>query len=131
MTEHRGAEQLRADGWHEYIDQGFIGLAGPFFMKETPEGFRFCFPTESKHHNRNGVVQGGALMTFSDRALGATARAVSGASRTATVQIDFQFVDAVQIGELVETSPGVVRYTSNSFFLQTTLMVAARPVAIV
>src|SRR3546814_17443166 len=111
MTEHRGAEQLRADGWHEYIDQGFIGLAGPVLMKETPEGFRFCFPTESKHHNRNGVVQGGALMTFSDRALGASERAVSGASRTAPVRIAFHFVSAVHIGEPIGTSPRVVSPT--------------------
>src|SRR5690554_1885174 len=96
VSEDSSADCLRAEGWHEYVDDGFVGLAGPFFMKETDSGPIFRFPTSGKHNNRNGVVQGGALMTFSDRALGATARAVSGAARTATIQIDFQFVDAVR-----------------------------------
>src|SRR5207244_12112110 len=55
-----------------YRDEGFIGLVGPFWMRRSGDGCRYAFMAEPKHHSRRGIVQGGMLMTFADRAMGMT-----------------------------------------------------------
>jgi acyl-coenzyme A thioesterase PaaI-like protein len=122
------AARMQAQGWTIITDEGFIGLVGPFFQRETEHGPHFAFPTDRRHHNLRGVLQGGALMTFADRCLGVTARAHSKALRSATVQLDVQFIDAVQIGELVETTPEVVRATRRLVFMRCELKVGHRVV---
>ena len=118
--------QMVADGWTPITDEGFIGLVGPFYQLDTPTGPRFAFPTFAKHHNLRGVLQGGALMTFADRIMGITARAITHAQRTATVQLNVQFIDAVQIGETVEAQPTVLRATRSLMFMTTLLTVGDR-----
>ncbi len=119
-------QTLQAQGWSVISDAGFIGLIGPFFSKMTPDGLALCFPTDSRHHNLRGVLQGGALMTFADRAMGMAARTATGATRTATVQLNMQFIDAVQIGEIVQTTPLMLRATRQLMFMEAKLMVGAR-----
>ena len=65
-------------------------------------------------------------MTFADRILGVTARHHTKALRTATMQLDVHFVDAVQIGEMVEATPQVVRATRSVVFMRCELMVGSR-----
>jgi acyl-coenzyme A thioesterase PaaI-like protein len=117
------------DEWTEIADDGFVGLAGPFYYKETDQGLVFQFPAREKHRNRNGRLQGGALLTFADRALGTAARAAIDASSTVTVQLNIQFVAGVSIGENVEVAPTVVRATRSLVFMEGTFMVGDRRVA--
>jgi uncharacterized protein (TIGR00369 family) len=127
-----GFEDLLADGWTTITDDGFVGLVGPFFFREETGGrLRFCFPTQRKHGNRNGLCQGGALVTFADRALGISTRAATGATRTATLQLDVHFIDSVKLGEIVEVVPEVVRTTKQIVFLTARMTVGQRIVALV
>lgn len=119
---------MLADGWNIITDEGFVGLIGPFWQKSTEGALLFCFPTDRRHHNLRGVLQGGALMTFADRVLGITTRMLTHAPRTATMQLDVQFIDAVQIGETVEARPELLRATRNTAFLRSTLTVGERVV---
>ena len=118
-----------AAGWQPYEDEGFIGLIGPFWMKPDGEGYRYAFLAEPKHHNRRGVVQGGMLMTFADRAMGMTCWYANGRVPQATVQLDVHFIDAVQIGEFVEARCDVVRRTRSLIFMQGELVAGDRVVA--
>jgi uncharacterized protein (TIGR00369 family) len=120
---------MQDDDWQTVTDEGFIGLIGPFYRRDTETGPQFRFPTDKRHHNLRGVLQGGALMTFADRIMGTTARALTHAQRTATVQMDIQFIDAVQIGETVEAAPRMLRATSQLVFMSTLLTVGDRTVA--
>jgi hypothetical protein len=61
-----------AAGWEPYLDEGFIGLVGPFWMRQSGDSYLYAFMAEPKHHNRRGIVQGGMLMTFADRSMGMT-----------------------------------------------------------
>jgi acyl-coenzyme A thioesterase PaaI-like protein len=122
--------QLKAEGWTVLTDEGFIGLVGPFFQKGEGADLSYRFPTEDRHHNLRGVLQGGAMMTFADRVMGITARAAAKAPRSATVHLDVHFIDAVQIGELVETSPVVVRAAKQLVFMSAELTVGSRTVAL-
>ncbi len=130
MDEKTVTQEHIEKGWSVFTDDGFISLAGPFFHKREDSGPTFRFPALHKHHNRNGFLQGGALMTFTDRALGATAREMTDTPRTATVQLNMNFVDAVKIGEVVQVSPTVVRATRQLIFMSGTLMVDARVIAV-
>jgi hypothetical protein len=75
-----------AAGWEPYRDEGFIGLVGPFWTRPSGEGFLYAFMAEPKHHSRRGIVQGGMLMTFADRAMGMTCWHANGRQPQATVR---------------------------------------------
>jgi acyl-coenzyme A thioesterase PaaI-like protein len=118
-----------AAGWEPYRDEGFIGLVGPLWSRMSGDTQLFAFTAERKHHNRRGVVQGGMLMTFADRAMGMTCWHANERKPQATVQLDFHFLDAVQIGEFVEARCKVVRRTRSLVFMSAELLVGPRLVA--
>jgi acyl-coenzyme A thioesterase PaaI-like protein len=116
MTD-KAAEQLKSDGWTIVETSGFINLVGPLWQRMVDGEPEYALITEDKHHNRRGLVQGGLLMTFADRACGMTARFVSGKPTMATVQLDVHFVDAGKIGETLMARPRVIRTTRSLVFV--------------
>jgi acyl-coenzyme A thioesterase PaaI-like protein len=118
-----------AAGWEPYRDEGFIGLVGPFWTRRSGDTHLYAFMAEPKHHNRRGIVQGGMLMTFADRAMGMTCWYANERQPQATVQLDMHFIDAVQIGEFVECKCKVVRRTRSLVFMSGELVVGDRVVA--
>ncbi len=131
MDEAEVTRDYLARGWSVFTDSGFISHAGPFFYRMDGADPTFAFPTFEKHVNRNGVLQGGALMTFCDRACGATARHLTESPSTATVTMNIQFVDAVKIGETVVSSPVMTRATKQLIFMSGVFKVESRVVAVV
>jgi acyl-coenzyme A thioesterase PaaI-like protein len=128
MTD-KAAEKLRSDGWRVVEASGFIQLIGPFWQRLVNGEPEFALITEDKHHNRRGLVQGGATMTFADRTCGMTARHVSGKPTMATVQLDVHFVEAGKIGEILISRPRVVRTTRSLIFINTEITVDRRCIA--
>jgi acyl-coenzyme A thioesterase PaaI-like protein len=122
--------ELTAQGWAKFTDPGFITTAGPFFYRVDEEGPELCFTVADKHENRNGMLQGGALMTFVDRALGFTARHFTQAPATVTLTLNLQFVDGVKIGELVSCRPKMTRATKQLVFVSGEFMVEERIVCV-
>lgn len=120
---------LATAGWEPDGDEGFAAFVGPILKRTSGETDRYAFVAEPKHHNRRGVVHGGMLMTFADRAMGRTCRFANQHQPAATVQLDVHFVDAVQVGELVEAKCRVVRRTRALVFASAELTVGARVVA--
>jgi uncharacterized protein (TIGR00369 family) len=118
-----------AAGWEPYRDEGFIGLVGPFWARQVGDDHFYAFMAAPKHHNRRGVVQGGMLVTFADRAMGMTCWYANERQPQATVQLDVHFIDAVQIGEFVEATCKVVRRTRSLIFMSAELVVGSRVVA--
>ncbi len=129
MSEQELVEKYKANGWQLIEDSGYVGLVGPYFYRQDGETIKFCFPTQDKHLNRNGVVHGGALMTFLDRVCGMTVRETTSTTQTATVQLNYNFIDAVQAGEVVTTSPQITREASQIVFINARLHVGDRLVA--
>lgn len=115
-----------ADGWERYTDDGFIGLVGPFWTRRRDGALEFGFVSQPKHENRRGVTQGGMMMTFADRAMGMTAWHQNGCEPQATVQLGYQFIDAVQIGDFVIARAGVQRITRSLIFIEATLTAGER-----
>src|ERR1041384_6895792 len=123
------ATKLASLGWSKVEATGFIALVGPLWHRVVDDLHEYALPTEDKHHNRRGVVQGGVLMTFADRTCGMTGRFGSGSPSLATVQFDTQFVDAAKIGELLISKPRMVRATRTLLFMTTELTAENRCVA--
>jgi len=98
-------------------------------MLPAGDSYLYAFMAEPKHHNRRGVVQGGMLMTFTDRSMGMTCWYANERQPQATVQFDMHFIDSVQIGEFVEAKCRVVRRTRSLVFMSADLVVGMRVVA--
>jgi acyl-coenzyme A thioesterase PaaI-like protein len=118
MTD-KAAEKLKSSGWTLVDTTGFLSLVGPLWQRVLGGEHEYALVAQDKHHNRRGLVQGGLLMTFADRACGMTARYVSGRPTLATVQFDAHFVDSGKIGEILLAKPRVVRATSSLIFMTT------------
>jgi acyl-coenzyme A thioesterase PaaI-like protein len=120
-----GLKTLRAEGWSEIEDHGFIDLVGPFFHRKVDDAHEYAVVAQTKHRNLRGVVQGGMLMTFADRTMGLAAyQAVK--QGVVTVQMDSQFVDTAKIGELLLSQPRVVRGTRSVVFMSTEVKAGER-----
>ena len=72
-TVDKAAARLKSDGWKRVEATGFVQLVGPFWERLVGGHYEYALPTEDKHHNRRGLVQGGVLMTFADRTCGMSA----------------------------------------------------------
>jgi len=111
------ADQLISDGWTIVDTTGFLNLVGPLWQRMVNGEPEYALVAQDKHHNRRGLVQGGLLMTFADRACGMAARFASGRPTMATVQLDVHFVDSGKIGETLMTRPRVIRTTRSLIFV--------------
>lgn len=120
--------ELRKAGWCLDPDDGFIGHVGGLWRRSLDGTSAFAFVAQGFHVNRNGVVHGGMLMTFIDRAMGQTARLAAGATRGATISLAHHFLAPVRIGDLVEITPEVTRMTNRMVFLTGTACVGGDPV---
>jgi acyl-coenzyme A thioesterase PaaI-like protein len=125
----RTTARLESEGWEVVDTSGFLHLVGPLWQRNIDGNYEYALVTEDKHHNRRGLVQGGVIMTFADRACGMTARFVSGKPQLATVQLDVHFVEAGKIGEILVTRPHVVRTTKSLIFITTEVTVEDRVIA--
>ena len=116
MTTETNAFDPSAAGWTLVQDEGFIAHVGPLHIRGT-DG-TYAFRAEQKHANLIGVVHGGMLMSFADRALGETAmRAADGAS-CVTIQLEMKFIDVGRLGDWVEIRPQVVKRTGSLVFMR-------------
>ena len=92
---------------------------------------RFGFLALPKHENLRGVVQGGMIATFCDRALGMAAMKTQNSAAMATIELAIRYIDVVRIGDFVEIVPEALRATSSLVFMRGTVMVDTRIVATV
>lgn len=123
-----GTDATFPQGWTAFDDPGFIELTGPVYHREAAGGGKeFAFKAEDKHGNLVGIVHGGMLVTFADRALSIVARDALDGADCVTVEMSLHFVGAAKIGDLIETAPEIVRKTSSLIFLRSTLTSAGKP----
>ena len=111
------ADKLTSDGWTIVETSGFLNLVGPLWQRMVDGEPEYALVAQDKHHNRRGMVQGGLLMTFADRACGMVARTAAGRPTMATVQLDVHFVDAGKIGEVLIAKPRAIRVTRSLVFV--------------
>ena len=118
-----------ANGWLPPTDHGFIDLVGPIWTKPHNGNVAHGFVAQPKHANMLGVVQGGMLMTFADRAMGLSAWRAAGDARCVTIQFEMGFIRPAHLGAFVELLPHVVRKTKTLVFVRGELTVASQVIA--
>ena len=118
-------------GWESWQgNDPYEDTAGPFFMKlnAEPGKHRSAFLCTVGHMNGGGFLHGGMLMTFTDRAMGQTARLTVQATRSATISMTHQFLAPVKIGDVVEIAPHITKVTARLVFVTGTAFVGDDPV---
>jgi uncharacterized protein (TIGR00369 family) len=115
-----------AAGWDLVDAHNFGRHVGPIWRRGDAV---FGFIAAEKHRNHIGIVHGGMLSTFADQAMGMTAQRATGGKPHATIELNVQFIGAVQLGEFVEAHCEVVRLTRSIIFMRATLLVGAPTVA--
>ncbi len=119
------------EGWEAFTDPGFIAHVGPVYHRTVAGTKEFAFRTDERHGNLVGIVHGGMLLTFADRALSIVVRDACDGARAVTIEMSSQFVGAAQIVDLIETVPEIVRKTASLVFVRGTLTSGGRPLAAV
>lgn len=76
------------------------------------------FTTAAVFNDFQGMMHGGALMTFADIALGIAAADTLRPPLMATAQLQFHFTAAAPIGVLLTCKPEMVRKTSHLVFVR-------------
>lgn len=118
-------------GWTAFDDPGFVAHVGPVFWREAGAAKDYAFRTEDKHVNLVGIVHGGMLVTFADRALSICARDAVDGAPCVTIDMSVQFVGAAKIGDVIETTPEIVRKTKSMIFVRSILTCEGRAIAAV
>ena len=115
-------------GWRIWSGDPYELHSGPFYYRQGEGGAAICaFRAEAKHMNGSGAMHGGALLTFADYALfciGAEALADCG---SVTASLNAEFIDAAQVGEVIEARGEVIRAAASLVFIRGLISTAGRP----
>lgn len=122
-------DDLLAAGWAPLDPAGFIELVGQIYFREDGDEIRYGFVADPRFKNRRNVLHGGYLTAFADRTLALAGRRVNNSGPQATIELSVRFIDAVKIGEFVESIPEIVRKTRSVIFVRGTMIVGSRTVA--
>ncbi len=97
---------------------GFIDLVGPYYFGgKDGDVLRYGYLTDDRHNNSNGVVHGGALMSFADTAMGAAVyTTVQGPC--ATISLNCEFIAGAIPGEWIEAEVQITKVTRTLAFLR-------------
>ena len=115
-------------GWKVWSSDPFEMLSGPFYCRRTADRGQVCaFRAERKHMNGGGFMHGGCLMTFADYSLFCIADTELQGTGSVTASMNCEFIDAAQIGDLVEASGEVVRAGRSLVFIRGMVTTGGRP----
>ncbi|GJE38771.1 PaaI family thioesterase [Methylobacterium persicinum] len=114
MTDDKGTDDPTAAGWTLVEDDGFIATVGPLYVRDGIYAFR----ADRKHANLIGVVHGGMLMSFADRAMGVTAMGAADGANCVTIQLEMKFLEAGRMGNWISAQSFVVKRTGSMVFMR-------------
>ncbi len=99
--------------------QGFSGHVGPFYEKQTDQGWLRAMELDDRHMNPEGVVHGGVLLCFADyilyRGIGDV---LTHDINFATINLESQFLAAAKAGQILYGNGSIVRDTRSIVFAQ-------------
>lgn len=98
---------------------------GPFYYRETSDGYECAFVPDDNSCNVNGLVHGGILMTFADFALCIAATDHYKDESCSTISFSADFVAAASRGVAITCTPKVTRQTGSMVFVTGSLVADA------
>ncbi len=107
---------------------GFIDLAGPYYFGgKDGDVLRYGYLAADEHDNTNGVVHGGALMTFADTAMG-SAVYMTAKGPCATISMNSEFIAGAKPGQWIEAAVVISKITRTLAFVRAELLSENRTV---
>lgn len=111
------------DGWSDAPPLNDFTLRfGPLLRKRKGDLWTYAMRAGTGHRNEAGLVHGGALTAFIDEAVGNVVAEKTGRPHF-TVQLSADFLQPVQMEELVELDCEIVKVTGSMTFVQARLTV--------
>lgn len=108
----------------------FGNAAGPLLVRRDVGVLTFAVRIEPRHTNARGAAHGGALATIADMTLGyATAMSTDPPTSLRTASMTIDLIAPVHIGDIVFSTPRVLRLGSRLAHADVTLLVDNHPVA--
>ncbi len=100
---------------------GFIDLVGSYYYGgRDGNTHRYGFLAGEQHTNTNGVIHGGALMTFADTAMGSSVYwTVKGPC--ATISMNCEFIAGAKPGAWIEATVFITKVTRTLAFVRAEL----------
>ncbi|MBC7957729.1 MAG: PaaI family thioesterase [Cytophagales bacterium] len=87
----------------------------PLFAREAPDAVHLALEVREAHCNARGFAHGGLISSLADNAMGlsivrqAREREGSENASAVTVALTLDFIDAAQVGEVIEFQPTVLK----------------------
>lgn len=106
-------------------NEGYIAVSGPYYR--ATGGGLYGFQSDERHGNPNGVLHGGAILTFVDTVLGREVVRVT-RRRCATVALNSQFMAAGKPGDWIEARVVIRKLTGSMAFVDAEVTAAGEPV---
>lgn len=128
MSNEALRQQLESDGWKPRALSGFVDVAGPLWTRRDERGWAYGFLCEAQHLNPARRAHGGALMTLLDHAISTVAWEATQRRACVTLQLDSQFLAAVEEGQFAQARAQVTHQTRGLVFLRGEVSVDDRPV---
>ena len=117
-------------GFAIYDDAGpFLEFVGPVYVRGEGQDQVFALRMDGRHLNHRGSVQGGALATLVDFAIGRAIRAdAEGHMEVATVSLTIDYLGPAKEGDWVDTRTEVDRLGGTLAFADCSLRVGDREI---
>ena len=123
------SEAIVPPGWVVRPGKAFNAHVGPFYQREGGDALACGFVTDARHGNKRGVTHGGMIATAFDVALGNASWQAADGKPSATVQLNIQFIGALQLNEFAEIAVEIVRATRSLVFIRGVMSVGERTIA--
>lgn len=107
----------------------------PLFSRETADAVHIALQVREAHCNSRGLAHGGLISSLADNAMGLSAvrqaRQVPGNEKASavTVALTLDFIDAAQVGDVLEFQPRVLKVGRTLAFVDCRVVCADRLVA--
>jgi uncharacterized protein (TIGR00369 family) len=110
------------EGFHtRSFGDGFIGVNGPLYVRQTDSTFQLGFRVERRHCNMMGICHGGMMATFCDMLLPIAAHVLApdiGKRFLPTINLQIDYLAGTPLGAWVQGEAQVLRTTRSLVFMQ-------------
>lgn len=116
-------------GWRTHRLSGLLQTIGPLLTRQDARGWCYALMLTDAHMNQAGIMHGGVATTLLDQAMSTVAWEKAGRIACVTVQLDTQFLQPANCGQLLVARARIVHEAGHLFFMTGTVDVETGPVA--
>ena len=121
---------MAPEKWARREMRGIPASLGALWTSKAEDGsWRYALQLDDSHHNAQGFVHGGVLMSFLDHTLSLLAWEASGRAPCSTVQLDTHFLTALKAPVFIELDARILQRGKSVIFMTGTLRNGDTPVA--